>query len=105
MPKTAEERRHRRSEKPLPEEKSRRHRQIPAHTKLPAADAEHGEKPPEEQFRADQKPGQDGEPPPQGAQKIDPWPQYHAAEEAPQEPPPDDAGAQSRNPRFRPGSG
>ena len=105
MPKTAEERRHRRSEKPLPEEKSPQHRQIPPQPQLPPADAEHGEKPSEEQLRADQSPGQDGQPPPQRTQKIDGRAQDNAAEKAPQEPLPDHRRTQSRNPRFRPGSG
>ena len=105
MPKTAEERRDGRSEKPLPEEKSPQHRQIPAQTKLSPADAEHGEKPAKEQFRTDRHPGQDGHPLPQGAKKIDGWAQDHAAEEAPQEAPPDYRRGQNRNPRFRSSSG
>ena len=44
MPKTAEERRCRRAEEPLPQGKSRHHRQIPAQPQLRAADAEEGEK-------------------------------------------------------------
>ena len=105
MPKTAEERRHGRPEKPLPQEKSPQQRQIPAQPELSPADAEHGKKPAQEQLRTDTCPGHNGGSPPQGAQKIDGRPQHHAGQEAPQEPTPDHRRGQSRNPRFRPGSG
>ena len=104
MPKTAEERRCRRAEKPLPQGKSPHHRQIPAQPQLRPADAEEGEQPAEEQLHTNENPGQDGELPAQGAQKIHGGTQHNAAQEAPQQPPPDHRRGQRRNPRFRPGS-
>ena len=104
MPKTAEEHRSRRAEKPLPQGKSRHHRQIPAQPQLRPADAEEGEQPAEHQLRADENPGQHGEPPAQRAQKIDGGTQQNPAQKAPQQPLPDHRRSQSRNPRFRPGS-
>ena len=104
MPKTAEEHRSRRAEKPLPQGKARQHRQIPAQPQLRPADAEEGEQPAEEQLCADENPGQDGELPAQGAQKIHGGTQQHPAQKVPQQPLPDHRRGQSRNPRFRPGS-
>jgi hypothetical protein len=104
MPKTAEERRCRSAEKPLPQGKSRHHRQIPAQPQLRPADAEEGEQPAEEQLHANKNAGQNGELPAQGAQKIHGGTQQHPAQKAPQQPPPDHRRGQSRNPRFRPGS-
>ena len=54
MPKTAEERRSRRAEEPLPQGKSRHHRQIPAQPQLCPADVEEGEQPAEEQLQANE---------------------------------------------------
>ena len=104
MPKTAEEHRCHGAEEPLPQGKTRHHRQIPAQPQLPPADAEEGEKPAEEQLCADENPGQHGEPPAQRAQKIDGGTQQNPAQKAPQQPLPDHRRGQSRNPRFRPGS-
>ena len=104
MPKTAEERRCRRAEKPLPQGKSPHHRQIPAQPQLPPADAEEGEQPAKKQLQANAYAGQNGEFFPQRAQKIDGGTQQHAAQKAPQQPLPDHRRGHSRNPRFRPGS-
>ena len=104
MPKTAEEHRCHGAEEPLPQGKTRHHRQIPAQPQLRPADAEEGEQPAEEQLQANAYAGQDGEPPAQGAQKIDGGTQHKAAQKAPQQPLPDHRRGQSRNPRFRPGS-
>ena len=104
MPKTAEERRCRSAEKPLPQGKPRHHRQIPAQPQLPPADAEEGEQPAEHQLQANEYAGQNREFPAQGAQKIHCGTQQHPTQKAPQQPLPDHRRGQSRNPRFRPGS-
>ena len=104
MPKTAEERRCRIAENPLPQGKARHHCQMPAQPQLRPADAEEGEKPAEHQLHANECAGQNRELPAQGAQKIHGGTQQHAAQKAPQQPNPDHRRGQSRNPRFRPGS-
>jgi hypothetical protein len=86
MPKTAEERRCRSAEKPLPQGKARHHCQIPAQPQLRPADAEEGENPEKKQLHANECAGQDGELPAQGAQKIHGGTQQQAAQKAPQQP-------------------
>ena len=104
MPKSPEERRNSPAEQPLPQEKSRHHSPKVAHPQVPTADAEEGEEPDQQQLQTDGGLAQPGESAVQGPQRIHPGSQHHAAQKAPQEPPPDQCRGHERNPRFRRGS-
>lgn len=104
MPNSAEERRCGAPKQPLPQEKACQHSPIVAHPQIPPADAEEGEEPGRQELQADGSLAQPGEPGAQGPQRIHSGPQQHAAQKAPQEPPPDQCRGHVRNPRFRRGS-
>ena len=105
MPKTTEERRHCPAEKAFPQGKARHHPQIIPQPQVSPADAEEGEKPADHQLQADPHPGQPGEPPSQGAQKIRRRAQQHPAENTTQEPGSHQLRLQRRSPRLCRGSG
>ena len=104
MPNSAEERRCGAPEQPLPQEKACQHGHIVAHPQVTPADAEEGEEPGRQELQADGGLAQPRKAGPQGPQGIHTWPQYHTAQKAPQEPPPDQCRGHVRNPRFRRGS-
>ena len=104
MPKSPEQSRKSAAETPFPQEKARDQAQIIAHPQVPPADAEEGEEPAKRQLQTEDELAKDGKPAVQGPQKIQTWPQQHAAEQAAQKPPEDQRRAHGRKPRFRRGS-